>query len=103
MPKYKVWGKPDLLDEYVLQAEQATHRAAEAVRERDELRRQVARMRKAVARLAAGVNGSGQWRERAERAEALLHEYITRRNDCAYDRQWDEFDQKVVIALPAVN
>jgi hypothetical protein len=96
MPKYKVRGEPDLLDEYVVQAERA-------LRERDELRRQVARMRKAVARLAAGVNCSGQWRERAERAEGLLREYITRRSDCAYDPAWDEFDQKVVIALPAMN
>ncbi len=96
MPKYKVRGEPDLLDEYVMQAERA-------LRERDELRRQVARMRKAVSKLAAGVNGSDQWRERAERAKALLCEYISRRNDFAYDHAWDEFDQKVVIALPAAN
>lgn len=96
LPIYKVRGESDLLDQYVMQAECA-------LRERDELRRQVARMRKAVARLAAGVNGSDQWRERAEQAEALLREYLSRRNDCAYERQWDEFDQKVVIALPAVN
>lgn len=78
-------GQGDLLDQFIEQAEVAKQ-------ERDKLRRRVARLHKLVRQDdGLSVPPDEYWRVRAELAEALLAESLSRRNGRAHD----EFDDKV--------